>query len=663
MGMIRCYNCMEVFDSDFEVCPHCGYVISSLPAVAYHLYPNTRLNDRYVIGTVLGHGGFGITYNAWDTNLNIHVAIKEFFPNGLVNRIPGTKDVIVLSGNKQEQYQTGLERFLDEAKNTVAFASHPNIVNVFGYFEENHTAYYVMEYLNGQSVSAYLKQWNGILLLDEALEITTSICDALTEIHKHDIIHRDINPGNIFLCENGIKLIDFGAARLSETEFEMTRSIVITPGYAPPEQYQSKSKQGPWTDIYALCATLYRMLTGKRPLESIDRMVDDQLEMPRALNPEIPEWLEHIIMNGMALNSTLRFKSAEELKQAIQNQQMQALPEERIKKRKKKRLLLFSGILAGAVAVSGAALGFFLTHRPMQIAEGTVLTVAVPEDQLGIYQSLYEDYFQPNYEEQFSVSFVSDAAENAPAVYQRAAYPDQKPADLQEFYDDVITPADYYLIPDLLAAHSDLDYVPTGFYSVMAYVSNTYAANCKTYSFAENQPVTEEWYASADFTGAICPEELSAKAGELVSQMQKPELLPEAEAVERFSLRNSDILIGTNAQNQQILDVCNQHQNADTTIALSYSVYPVYRDGKAQFCLGDQWCISASADTSERHAAEIWLQFLLAEGVQEIMFMSGGETLPAMPLNRADFEKYIAYKTIFGGFLEDAVQNYELENT
>ena len=163
MGMIRCFNCMEVFDSDFEVCPHCGYVIASLPAVAYHLYPNTRLNDRYVIGTALGHGGFGITYNAWDTNLNIHVAIKEFFPSGLVNRIPGTKELIVLSGNKQEQYQTGLERFLDEAKNTVSFASHPNIVNVFGYFEENNTAYYVMEYLNGQSVSAYLKQWNGIL--------------------------------------------------------------------------------------------------------------------------------------------------------------------------------------------------------------------------------------------------------------------------------------------------------------------------------------------------------------------------------------------------------------------------------------------------------------------------------------------------------------------
>ena len=472
MGMIRCFNCMEVFDDQFDVCPHCGYVTDSLPAVAYHLYPRTELNGRFVIGTVIGHGGFGITYNAWDTTLNVHVAIKEFFPNGLVNRIPGTSEVIVLSGEKQEQYKQGLNRFLDEAKNTVAFGAHPNIVNVFSYFEENNTAYIVMEFLNGQSVSAYLKQWNGVLRQDEALEITSAVCDALSEIHSHNIIHRDINPGNIFLCDKGIKLIDFGAARMSETEFEKTRSIVITPGYAPPEQYQSKSKQGPWTDIYAVAATLYRMMTGKRPLESIDRMVDDQLEMPRTLNPEIPEWLERIIMNGMALNSTLRFQTAAELKAAIESQTMQDLPEDRIKKRKRKRIILFSAATAAALAVSGAALAYFMTHKPETIAPGTKLTVEVPAEDVTLYQALYDQYFPEEYRNNLEME-ITDSAEH-PQVYLKGTHSELTAASLARFYTKNITPSDYYFLPELTESGEEPDSVPIGYYQVFAYISRPY---------------------------------------------------------------------------------------------------------------------------------------------------------------------------------------------
>ena len=151
---------MEVFDSDFEVCPHCGYVISSLPAVAYHLYPNTRLNDRYVIGTVLGHGGFGITYNAWDTNLNIHVAIKEFFPNGMVNRNNTvSNDVLSISTESaKELFSKSRENFLREARTLAKFNNEPGIVAVKDFFEENHTVYIVMEYLEGITLKSYLSQ-------------------------------------------------------------------------------------------------------------------------------------------------------------------------------------------------------------------------------------------------------------------------------------------------------------------------------------------------------------------------------------------------------------------------------------------------------------------------------------------------------------------------
>ena len=647
MGMIRCFNCMEVFDDQFDVCPHCGYVTDSLPAVAYHLYPRTELNGRFVIGTVIGHGGFGITYNAWDTTLNVHVAIKEFFPNGLVNRIPGTSEVIVLSGEKQEQYKQGLNRFLDEAKNTVAFGAHPNIVNVFSYFEENNTAYIVMEFLNGQSVSAYLKQWNGVLRQDEALEITSAVCDALSEIHSHNIIHRDINPGNIFLCDKGIKLIDFGAARMSETEFEKTRSIVITPGYAPPEQYQSKSKQGPWTDIYAVAATLYRMMTGKRPLESIDRMVDDQLEMPRTLNPEIPEWLERIIMNGMALNSTLRFQTAAELKAAIESQTMQDLPEDRIKKRKRKRIILFSAATAAALAVSGAALAYFMTHKPETIAPGTKLTVEVPAEDVTLYQALYDQYFPEEYRNNLEME-ITDSAEH-PQVYLKGTHSELTAASLARFYTKNITPSDYYFLPELTESGKEPDSVPIGYYQVFAYISRPYQ-NTKEIreSLKEAQLID---ISALRKEKVLYVEGLDAEIPAVFSELEQAESDSDEAAVERFALRKNDILLGTSAQYQKILDVCNDNNNTENTVVQDYDIYPLYEDGSALGMLGEQWCISSEANGDQADAAELWLQFLLDDAIQKILYVSGTETLPGIPVAKTTLEEYIKYKTQLAGFL------------
>ena len=646
MGMIRCFNCMEVFDDQFDVCPHCGYVTDSLPAVAYHLYPRTELNGRFIIGTVIGHGGFGITYNAWDTTLNVHVAVKEFYPNGLVNRIPGTKEVIVLSGDKQEQYKQGLNRFLDEAKNTVAFGAHPNIVNVFSFFEENNTAYIVMEFLNGQSVSAYLKQWNGILRQDEALEITTAVCDALTEIHSHNIIHRDINPGNIFLCDKGVKLIDFGAARMSETEFEKTRSIVITPGYAPPEQYQSKSRQGPWTDVYALAATLYRMLTGKRPLESIDRMVDDQLEMPRALNEEIPEWLERVIMNGMALNSTLRFQTAAELKAAIESQTMQDLPEERIRKRKKKRIILFSAITAGALAVSGAAIAYFASHRPNTFKEGTKLTVEVPENEISLYQSLYDQYFPETYREKLTMEFTAESEH--PQVYLKGTHPDIEKADLSHVYKE-LTVQNYYFLPELSSAGKK-DALPVGYYQVMAYISRDYLKEKGiAESLEKEQMLAEEILRDEKL---LYVETLEEQIPQVVKGFREGEGGSNDSTVEQFAMRQADILIGTNAQYQQILDVCNEKGNSENTITLNYDIYPLYADGKALGGYGEQWCIAADADKDQTAAAELWLEFLLQDSVQQVMYISGSELLPGIPVSQNAVKEYVKYKGLLAGFLE-----------
>ena len=661
MGKIRCFNCMGVFDSGFEVCPHCGYIISSLPTVAYHLYPKTMLNGRYVIGTVLGHGGFGVTYNAWDTTLNAHVAIKEYFPNGLVQRIPGTTDVIVLSGDKQEQYQLGLDRFLEEAKNTVCFSSHPNIVNVFRFFEENHTAYIVMEFLDGEPLNKYLDQWNGILGIDDALEITCAMCDALTEIHKTKIVHRDVNPNNIFLCDKGVKLIDFGAARISETEFERTRSIVITPGYAPPEQYQSKSRQGPWTDTYSLAATLYRMLTGKRPMESIDRKIEDKLELPSTLNPAIPPWLEQIIMNGMALESELRYQTAEDLKKALESKVGQAMPEERIRKRKRRRFVIFSSAIAASLIAAGTVL--WLTMRNQKkayiIEEGTKLVIEVPEGTESLYESFADDFMSySDTAKNAELKFISNA-EN-PTLYLNGTHGELTPMNMSDFYQDDIEADKYNFLPEL-ARRSNINFVPTGYYQLFAY--------------QKGMPY--------DNKGAECSiSDLNAMSGgdamtylrDLYPDLTKGSLTfrSQRDALQNFAVRKSSVLVGTNADNLKILNVCSsiREQEADAEEKTKliegeyYSAAVCNDNGKPLGFWADEWCISDSANSSQKTAARMFLMFLLQEHVQLEMYQGAENSIPAIPLNKAAFSgsesSYLSFQNLLGESEKDSIADIEI---
>lgn len=209
--MIRCINCFEQINDDNNACPHCGYVKGTPPKELYHLFPGTELENRYVIGEVLGFGGFGITYKAWDKKLDFVVAVKEFYPSGIVNRTPGTKDIIIYAKKREKEFYYGKDRFLEEARNMAKFSSEPNIVNVSAFFEENNTAYIVMEFLDGISLSQYLHESEGIIDVASGIQITEAIANALVKIHEKGIIHRDVSPDNIFLCVNGrIKLIDFG---------------------------------------------------------------------------------------------------------------------------------------------------------------------------------------------------------------------------------------------------------------------------------------------------------------------------------------------------------------------------------------------------------------------------------------------------------------------
>jgi len=334
---IRCNGCFNTFDANYLICPHCGYVAGNRAKEVYCLLPGTELANRYIVGNVVGLGGFGIIYKAWDKMLEAIVAVKEYFPTRLIKRNTDGKSVSLQSESKSEDYRKGLARFEIEAQHLAGFSSHPNIVNLFEYFEEGGTGYIVMEFLDGVTLSQYMQQKNSQIDVRTAKEITLCVCYALNDMHRAGIIHRDISPENIIVCRNGmVKAIDLGAARFSsQDEADDLADIVVKPGYAPPEQYEKISRQGVALDIYALGATLYMMLTGVRPDESTNRIVNDKLPAPSRICPDVPEYLDGIVMKAMALEPQFRFRSMEHLRRALIN----GVPLRSVYQEKKRRRL------------------------------------------------------------------------------------------------------------------------------------------------------------------------------------------------------------------------------------------------------------------------------------------------------------------------------------
>ncbi len=235
-----------------------------------HALQSETILDRYKIIRILGEGNFGITYLAEDMQLGLEVVIKEYFPNEFAIR---SGDGTIAAKNKSlGDFVKGMQRFKEEAK-TLAKFSHPSIVKILGYFEENDTAYFVMEYEEGIDLSQYLKQQNRALNQEEILSIMIPILEGLKEVHKYKYLHRDIKPGNILLRTNKSPvLIDFGASKLAIGEASKSITSILTEGYAPLEQYSTDVKQqGPFTDIYATAAVMYKMIKGEVPTSAQTR--------------------------------------------------------------------------------------------------------------------------------------------------------------------------------------------------------------------------------------------------------------------------------------------------------------------------------------------------------------------------------------------------------
>ena len=263
-------------------CPHCGFD-DRAPRPMQALPLRTVLNGQFLVGRVLGKpGGFGITYLAWDQMLQATVAIKEYLPRELAVRAQDSRTLHPHSHEETDLFRYGLEQFLNEAR-TLAQLDHPNLVRVRQFFEANGTAYLVMDYYRGCSLAEHLEtQPNSRMSESDALALMQPILDGLRAVHAKGFLHRDIKPQNIYLAatdSGGVRpiLLDFGAARQSIGEHSRSLSVVISPGYAPFEQYHRKGQQGPATDIYGAAAVLYRMLTGVVPPEATERMAGEEL--------------------------------------------------------------------------------------------------------------------------------------------------------------------------------------------------------------------------------------------------------------------------------------------------------------------------------------------------------------------------------------------------
>lgn len=320
-----CMGCMKE-KPEIGECPHCHFSLEKYEIPKYHLEPQTILAGKYLVGKVIGETGFEIIYIGWDLNREIPLVIKEYFPSGYAVRNHSMKDsIIVLNGERERYYKIGKENFLKKAKNSTKFYGQEGIISARDYFQANETAYIVMDRIEERTFGRVLRERGcAFYFVEEIFEMMRPIVKSLDVIHKEGIICSNINPNDIVITQEGTArlAIDFGTAiRLSDGESGF--SVLLNKGYSPVEQYQVRGNLGPWTDVYALCATIYWAITGREAPASMERLMEDGIKKPSELGIQIATRLEEALMKGLAILAQDRWQSMGELYEAFYGEKIE----------------------------------------------------------------------------------------------------------------------------------------------------------------------------------------------------------------------------------------------------------------------------------------------------------------------------------------------------
>ena len=311
MQFNRCFGCMKEINS--YPCPHCGFDPRAQQD-NYVLPCGTVLSGHYVVGKVLGQGGFGITYIGYDLSLQRRVAIKEFSPKGQAMRMAAMGSSLQWASDSasQDVRTSGMESFLREARKMAKVDGIPEIVRVRESFLENNTAYIVMDYIEGRTLLSVLKE-KGPMPWEQAKEIFLPAISAMEKVHREGIVHRDLSPDNLMLTDKGIRILDLGAAKDLSSGSGASSAQVAKGGFSPMEQYTQRGGSGPWSDVYAMAATIYYTLTGVLPPNAIDRMEEDLINWKLLSQRGVPSGLLPALQKAMNVTVKGRTQSMAEL--------------------------------------------------------------------------------------------------------------------------------------------------------------------------------------------------------------------------------------------------------------------------------------------------------------------------------------------------------------
>ncbi len=306
-------GCMDEYDFTYDVCPYCGYVHGSGPGSPDQLPPMTVILNRYVLGRAISRSKSKIIYIAWDSKLQTKVVVKEYLPSVFASRAEGEENVVCHSDETRLSFLSGIKRVLEDGKRLARLSDIDGIAQVYDCGEANGTAYVIMELLEGETLSERLDYENSFSFSD-TVGIMLPVLQTLSELHKAGLVHADISPDSIFICDSGeVKLIDFGSFGAGALTDEKSRTYMLKAGYAPPERYGHSEILTPATDVYSVCAVIYRMLTGETPPESVVRRLSNSGMIDLMGYGDIPDDAAEAVMRGMAVSAGDRIYGAEEL--------------------------------------------------------------------------------------------------------------------------------------------------------------------------------------------------------------------------------------------------------------------------------------------------------------------------------------------------------------